>query len=199
MKFWRTWTHLSVHDRGSGPWEWILVANLVPCLFLNQPCISRLNQRTPFCTNALSICRNVGLLMVEGIEVSHRYRVSCVDLKKHESEIVELLHDRMTQCRWEQLLWLLPTHFSWQTLFFSVTVELYKMLEESYSVSQWKYAYAYSGHMIKMLILIWWKTFSFLACLLAWLDKCKNLQQFFRNCRCWCFCKLCALIWCVWR
>ncbi|XP_033223170.1 phosphoribosylformylglycinamidine synthase-like [Belonocnema kinseyi] len=62
----------------------------------------RLNFSTPFSSNAVSICKSVHLDKVKRIEVSTRYLVrlkSVVD-NTTENEIVNALHDRMTECRY---------------------------------------------------------------------------------------------------
>ncbi|ESP01829.1 hypothetical protein LOTGIDRAFT_172386 [Lottia gigantea] len=64
----------------------------------------RLNFSTPFSTNAISICRSVGLKSITRIEYSTRYILT---FKNNQlpteiviSKIVHLLHDKMTQCRY---------------------------------------------------------------------------------------------------
>jgi len=65
----------------------------------------RLNFSTPFSTNAVSICRSIGLQQISRIEVSRRYLISFIDAKPStdiETKIVDCIHDRMTQCRYLQ-------------------------------------------------------------------------------------------------
>ena len=66
----------------------------------------RLNQRTAFCTNALSICHVIGLIAVTGIEVSWRYliKLSTPWTSDEEIGVVNGLHDPMTQCRYNEPL-----------------------------------------------------------------------------------------------
>lgn len=59
----------------------------------------RLNQRTPFCTNATAICKNVGLMFVKGIEISHIYSLTGEGIESYEPAILDIIHDKMTQCR----------------------------------------------------------------------------------------------------
>lgn len=82
---------------------------------MTQPFFSphfRLNFSTPLSTNAVSICRSVGLKQITRIEVSTRYLISfntqlsgsgdcSTDIsKKVEQKMVGALHDKMTQCRY---------------------------------------------------------------------------------------------------
>lgn len=69
----------------------------------------RLNFCTAFSTNAVSICHSVGLAAIERIERSCRYHVvpksdeSCVEdtiSMDERSRIVDVLHDRMTECEY---------------------------------------------------------------------------------------------------
>ncbi|XP_058807082.1 phosphoribosylformylglycinamidine synthase [Phymastichus coffea] len=62
----------------------------------------RLNFSTAFSSNAVSICKAVQLENVSRIEVSTRYMIKsskAID-KKIENEIVDALHDKMTECRY---------------------------------------------------------------------------------------------------
>ena len=61
----------------------------------------RLNQKTPFNSNATSICHNIGLMEVDGIEASFRYKIVSEYLLTADvtDKIIEQLHDKMTQCR----------------------------------------------------------------------------------------------------
>lgn len=62
----------------------------------------RLNFSTPFSSNAVSICKSVHLHKVTRIEVSTRYLIrlqTAVD-QITENQIVDALHDRMTECRY---------------------------------------------------------------------------------------------------
>ena len=62
----------------------------------------RLNQKTPFCTNALSICKTIDFWKIKGIEVSWRYLVTLSTEWKPSmiDNVVNLLHDPMTQRRY---------------------------------------------------------------------------------------------------
>ncbi|KAL3879788.1 hypothetical protein ACJMK2_032071, partial [Sinanodonta woodiana] len=63
----------------------------------------RLNFSTPFSTNAVSICKSVGLDFISRIEFSVRYHVRFHENKpcdQIEQQIIGCLHDRMTQCRY---------------------------------------------------------------------------------------------------
>ena len=66
----------------------------------------RLNQRTAFCTNALSICYIIGLTQVTAIEVSWRYLITLNSpwTVEEETVVVNSLHDPMTQCRYKESL-----------------------------------------------------------------------------------------------
>lgn len=71
----------------------------------------RLNFSTAWSTNAVSICRSVGLMKIDRIERSHRYliRVSSNGdsrniTKEEENAFTAKLHDRMTECRYEKPL-----------------------------------------------------------------------------------------------
>ncbi|XP_050416850.1 phosphoribosylformylglycinamidine synthase [Patella vulgata] len=68
----------------------------------------RLNFCTPFSTNAVSICHSVGLKHINRIEYSTRYLISVHDDKpasiQQITHIVDLLHDRMTQCHYARPL-----------------------------------------------------------------------------------------------
>lgn len=71
------------------------------CLLLH-----RLNFSTAFSTNAVSICHSIGLTQVSRVECSVRYLLDFspegrLQLSEAaEAEIVHLLHDKMTQCRY---------------------------------------------------------------------------------------------------
>ena len=63
----------------------------------------RLNFSTPLSTNAVSICKSIGLSHVTRIETSVRYQVrfsDCNPPSDVEERLVHSLHDRMTQCRY---------------------------------------------------------------------------------------------------
>ncbi|XP_053398667.1 phosphoribosylformylglycinamidine synthase-like isoform X2 [Mercenaria mercenaria] len=63
----------------------------------------RLNFSTPMSTNAVSICKSVGLSKVTRIEASVRYLISLHGNRPSddmEDRLVQCLHDRMTQCRY---------------------------------------------------------------------------------------------------
>ena len=72
---------------------------------------SRLNFSTAFSTNAVSICKSIGLERVTRIEYSIRYLItvqseagagdSVTNQESLESRMVSVLHDKMTQCRYE--------------------------------------------------------------------------------------------------
>ncbi|GAB1598507.1 phosphoribosylformylglycinamidine synthase-like [Argonauta hians] len=68
----------------------------------------RLNFSTPFSTNAVSICRSVGLHTIDRIEMCLTYLLKAKPAecftKEEEDKIVALLHDKMTQCRYTQPL-----------------------------------------------------------------------------------------------
>lgn len=75
----------------------------------SQFCIEigpRLNFSTPFSTNAVAICHSVGMNKVSRIETSVRYLLTCkLDANQDEfatmkPKIVNLLHDKMTQCQY---------------------------------------------------------------------------------------------------
>ncbi|XP_015119101.1 phosphoribosylformylglycinamidine synthase [Diachasma alloeum] len=62
----------------------------------------RLNFSTPFSSNAVSICKSLELRSITRLEVSTRYFIKChgkID-KTCENAIVNVLHDRMTECRY---------------------------------------------------------------------------------------------------
>ena len=63
----------------------------------------RLNFSTPLSTNAVSMCKSIGLDHITRIETSVRYLISFSDCKPSsdiEERLVYSLHDRMTQCRY---------------------------------------------------------------------------------------------------
>ncbi|XP_064637394.1 phosphoribosylformylglycinamidine synthase-like [Lineus longissimus] len=74
----------------------------------------RLNFSTAFSTNAVSICHSFGLKQVTRIEYSTRYLITCNDsqtngggdapapLAKLRNDIIASLHDKMTQCCYEE-------------------------------------------------------------------------------------------------
>ena len=71
--------------------------------FDGQFTLSRLNFSTPFSTNAVSICKSIGLPQITRIEVSVRYQLIFQDCKPSvdvEERLVQCLHDRMTECRY---------------------------------------------------------------------------------------------------
>ncbi|CAH1958627.1 unnamed protein product [Acanthoscelides obtectus] len=64
----------------------------------------RFNFSTPSSSNAVSICKNLGLSTITRVEVSRRYLIifkegSTIN-KAIEDNLVSLLHDRMTECRY---------------------------------------------------------------------------------------------------
>lgn len=77
-------------------------------------CAFRLNFSTPFSTNAVSICQSVGLTAVKRVERSVRYLITVMDSDNCTmhvnddpqlmSEIVNSLHDRMTECQYKAIL-----------------------------------------------------------------------------------------------
>lgn len=64
----------------------------------------RFNFSTSNSTNAVSICKSLGLLNVNRLEVSRRYLITLKNGTKItsnlEEELTSLLHDRMTECRY---------------------------------------------------------------------------------------------------
>ncbi|XP_018567396.1 phosphoribosylformylglycinamidine synthase [Anoplophora glabripennis] len=64
----------------------------------------RFNFSTSNSTNAVSICKSLGLTQVVRLEVSRRYLLVFQDVskvtKQIEDNLVSLLHDRMTECRY---------------------------------------------------------------------------------------------------
>ncbi|KAK4887655.1 hypothetical protein RN001_003926 [Aquatica leii] len=64
----------------------------------------RFNFSTSNSTNAVSICHSLGLKKIARLEVSRRYLISFKLIVKVspaiENELVSLLHDRMTECRY---------------------------------------------------------------------------------------------------
>ena len=62
-----------------------------------------MNFSTPLSTNAVSICKSIGLESVSRIEASLRYQINFTESKPSddiEERLVHRLHDRMTQCRY---------------------------------------------------------------------------------------------------
>ncbi|XP_001605732.2 phosphoribosylformylglycinamidine synthase [Nasonia vitripennis] len=92
--------------------KWILSSpfepsQLVDCsLFKSEKLVveigPRLNFSTAFSSNAVSICKSVQLDNVTRVEVSTRYLIHSTKPldKKTENEVVNALHDRMTECRY---------------------------------------------------------------------------------------------------
>lgn len=71
----------------------------------------RLNFSTAWSTNAVSICRSIGLVRIDRIERSCRYLIqvrpkneSTHITKEEENAFVAKLHDRMTECRYDKPL-----------------------------------------------------------------------------------------------
>ncbi|KAL1129968.1 hypothetical protein AAG570_012912 [Ranatra chinensis] len=63
----------------------------------------RLNFSTPFSSNVLSICKAIGLTLISRVELSTRYLVAWTMTGLNisailEEQIINSLHDRMTQC-----------------------------------------------------------------------------------------------------
>ena len=66
----------------------------------------RLTFNTAWCTNAVSICHSCGMEQVKKIERSRRYQLesaSALDLQS-EKAFLELVHDRMTECVYQEPL-----------------------------------------------------------------------------------------------
>ena len=64
----------------------------------------RLNFSTPFSTNAVAICKSIGLEKITRIEVSTRYFIQ-THKKLSDADVEQMsavLHDRMTQCRYKE-------------------------------------------------------------------------------------------------
>ena len=61
----------------------------------------RFNFSTPFSTNCVNICKNVGLQQIKRVEKSSRYLIEFEGHINDESILVDLLGDRMTECRYE--------------------------------------------------------------------------------------------------
>lgn len=73
----------------------------------------RLNFSTAWSTNAVSICRSIGLDKIDRIEKSCRYLIQVAPKDKNDSKritkeeenaLAAKLHDRMTECRYEKPL-----------------------------------------------------------------------------------------------
>lgn len=73
----------------------------------------RLNFSTAWSTNAVSICRSIGLDKIDRIEKSCRYLIQLAPKDKNDSKLITKdeekalaakLHDRMTECRYEKPL-----------------------------------------------------------------------------------------------
>lgn len=63
----------------------------------------RFNFSTPFSTNCVNICRNVGLTQVIRLEASLRYLISYKGNTQPDLEqLIDLLSDRMTECLYTQ-------------------------------------------------------------------------------------------------
>ncbi|XP_073823096.1 phosphoribosylformylglycinamidine synthase [Musca autumnalis] len=60
----------------------------------------RFNFSTPFSTNCVNICQNVGLHQVIRLEASDRYLIGYTAGQPNADELVDLLSDRMTECRY---------------------------------------------------------------------------------------------------
>lgn len=95
--------------------KWVLVSPFEPNSLsndttftggLNQRLIveigPRLNFSTAFSSNAVSICKSVRLDKVTRIEVAVRYCISYNGMidRKAEDAVTEVLHDKMTECRY---------------------------------------------------------------------------------------------------
>ena len=70
----------------------------------------RLNFATAFSTNAVAICKRIGLVQIERIEVSRRYSFNvrgCFDealLKGFKTDVGGMLHDKMTEMVYPEAL-----------------------------------------------------------------------------------------------
>lgn len=79
--------------------------NSIGCVIEIGP---RLNFSTAFSTNAVSICKSIGIKSIKRIEMSTRYLISLkkadgkfVGIEKHDRQkLVDTLHDRMTECEY---------------------------------------------------------------------------------------------------
>lgn len=60
----------------------------------------RFNFSTPFSTNCVNICHNVGLLEVKRLEFSLRYLIGIDSGTTPLNDLVDVLGDRMTQCQY---------------------------------------------------------------------------------------------------
>lgn len=60
----------------------------------------RFNFSTPFSTNCVNICQNVGLTQVIRLESSVRYLIGYTGNIPDTDKLMELLSDRMTECRY---------------------------------------------------------------------------------------------------
>eukprot|EP00301_Raphidiophrys_heterophryoidea_P026145 c8954_g1_i1.p1 GENE.c8954_g1_i1~~c8954_g1_i1.p1 ORF type:complete len:1396 (-),score=448.96 c8954_g1_i1:51-4238(-) len=66
----------------------------------------RMTFTTPFSTNAVTVCHNVGIHHVERIERTRRFLITCSAIPSQASidALKAKLHDRMTECEYKDLL-----------------------------------------------------------------------------------------------
>ncbi len=68
----------------------------------------RLNFETAYSSNAVSICRNCGLLKVTRLERSRRHLIKygpeCKDIAASRQKFIDNNHDRMTECVYDSPL-----------------------------------------------------------------------------------------------
>ncbi|KAL5281875.1 PFAS family protein [Megaselia abdita] len=62
----------------------------------------RFNFSTPFSTNCVNICQNVGLTEIKRLEFSLRYLIEIDGTMTSLNDLVDLLGDRMTQCQYTE-------------------------------------------------------------------------------------------------
>lgn len=62
----------------------------------------RFNFSTPFSTNCVNICQNVGLNEVTRLEASDRYLIGFSGCRPNIDKLIDLLSDRMTECRYTE-------------------------------------------------------------------------------------------------
>ncbi|XP_054263875.1 phosphoribosylformylglycinamidine synthase [Macrosteles quadrilineatus] len=107
-----------LNETQEGQLRWVLSAPLKPSGLQSEPHLHgqrlssllveigpRLNFCTAFSSNAVSICRSIGLTGVTRLEVSTRYliywKLEGLDISRTlENQLVGALHDRMTECRY---------------------------------------------------------------------------------------------------
>jgi phosphoribosylformylglycinamidine synthase len=93
--------------------KWLLSETFEPGSFSARPFLKgdaiievgpRLNFQTAWSTNAVSVCRAVGLAKITRIERSRRYRLKGELSPADEAVFLGLVHDRMTECRYQERL-----------------------------------------------------------------------------------------------